>query len=122
MKNHIQTIINVCFAISVTLLIYQNTQLKERLSTLDLATLEMSIENDITLAKLKNDVESNFEMIGLFKQMQDDTNVRFIKVMSANEVNIDIAFENIDLAETSRLENRIAIKNMEDYLIDNFGK
>ena len=61
-------------------------------------------------------------MIGLFKQMQDDTNVRFIKVMSANEVNIDIAFENIDLAETSRLENRIVIKNMEDYLIDNFGK
>jgi len=104
MKDHIQTIINVCFAISITVFIYQNDKQQD------------------SITKLKNDVESNFEMIGLFKQMQDDTNVRFIKVMSANEVNIDIAFENIDLAETSRLENRIAIKNMEDYLIDNFGK
>ena len=103
MKNHIQTILNVCFAISITAFIYQNDKQQDSIN------------------KLKNDVESNYEIIGLFKQMQDDTNERFIKVMSANEVNIDIAFENIDLAETSRLENRIAIKNMEDYLLNNFG-
>lgn len=103
MKNHIQTILNVCFAISITAFIYQNDKQQDSIN------------------KLKNDVESNYEIIGLFNQIQDDTNKSFIKVMSANEVNIDIAFKNIDLAETSRLENRIAIKNMEDYLLNNFG-
>ena len=57
MKDHIQTIINVCLAVSITFLIYQNTQLNERLSTLDLATLEMSIENDIKLANLKSELQ-----------------------------------------------------------------
>ena len=103
MKNHIQTILNVCFAISITAFIYQNDKQQDSIN------------------KLKNDVESNYEIIGLFNQIQDDTNKSFIKVMSANEVNIDIAFKNIDLAETSRLENRIAIKNMEDYLLNNFS-
>ena len=65
MKNHIQTIINVCLAVSVTFLIYQNTQLKERLSTLDLATLEMSIENDITLANLKSGQTMLKERVGI---------------------------------------------------------
>jgi hypothetical protein len=65
MKVDIQTILNVCFAISVTLLIYQNTQLKERLSTLDLATLEMSIENDITLANLKSGQTMLKERVGI---------------------------------------------------------
>ena len=31
MKNHIQTIINVCLAVSVTFLIYQNNQIKDKL-------------------------------------------------------------------------------------------
>ena len=65
MKDHIQTIINVCLAVSITFLIYQNTQLKERLSTLDLATLEMSIENDITLANLKSGQTMIKERVGI---------------------------------------------------------
>ena len=65
MKNYTQTIINVCLAISITLLIYQNTQLKERLSSLDLATLEMSIENDITLANLKSGQTMIKERVGI---------------------------------------------------------
>ena len=33
MKDHIQTIINVCLAISVTLLMYQNSQQKDQIET-----------------------------------------------------------------------------------------
>jgi hypothetical protein len=129
MKNHIQTIINVCFAISVTLLIYQNTQLKERLSTLDLATLEMSIENDITLAKLKNDVESNFELIGLNKEIQDEINLLHVQIMADNEVNIGIAFDNFDIAKKNLditdakiQENSSTLDHIQKYLSENFGK
>ena len=35
MKQHMQTVINVCLAIGFTLLIYQNIQLKERIDTAD---------------------------------------------------------------------------------------
>ena len=33
MKNHTQTIINVCLAVSVTLLMYQNSQQKDQIET-----------------------------------------------------------------------------------------
>ena len=36
MKDHMQTIINVCLAVSVTFLIYQNNQLKDKLDGMEL--------------------------------------------------------------------------------------
>ena len=35
MKDHIQTIINVCLAVSVTFLVYQNNQLKNKLDDME---------------------------------------------------------------------------------------
>ena len=117
MKNNIQTILNVCFAISITAFIYQNDKQQDSIN------------------KLKNDVESNYEIIGLFNQIQDDTNKSFIKVMSANEVNIDenstnigIAFQNFDIAKKNEAitDNKIAqntetIEYIQKYLSESFG-
>jgi len=35
MKKHIQTIINICFAISITAFIYQNDKLNQRINQLE---------------------------------------------------------------------------------------
>ena len=125
MKNHIQTIINVCFAISVTLLIYQNTQLKERLSTLDLATLEMSIENDITLANLKSGQTMLKERVGiepLVKNKFGDTPVYYSVNERLTSYGLKV-LENesrLDTMETEYIELVEITENINNYLLDNF--
>ena len=125
MKNHTQTIINVCLAVSVTFLIYQNTQLKERLSTLDLATLEMSIENDITLANLKSGQTMLKERVGiepLVKNKFGDTPVYYSVNERLTSYGLKV-LENesrLDTMETEYIELVEITENINNYLLDNF--
>jgi hypothetical protein len=125
MKNHTQTIINVCLAVSVTFLIYQNNQLKERLSTLDLATLEMSIENDITLANLKSGQTMLKERVGiepLVKNKFGDTPVYYSVNERLTSYGLKV-LENesrLDTMETEYIELVEITENINNYLLDNF--
>ena len=125
MKNYTQTIINVCLAISITLLIYQNTQLKERLSSLDLATLEMSIENDITLANLKSGQTMIKERVGiepLVKNKFGDTPVYYSVNERLTSYGLKV-LENesrLDTMETEYIELVEITENINNYLLDNF--
>ena len=44
MKEHTQTIINVCFAISITAFIYQNDKLNDELDRVESLVMELDIE------------------------------------------------------------------------------
>ena len=46
MKGHIQTIINVCFAIAITAFIYQNDKLNDELDVVESMAIELDIELD----------------------------------------------------------------------------
>ena len=108
MKAHTQTIINVSLAIAVTLLIYQNNQLKDNVETLKgYAQLdtdktwdrmdEMEANNDSfneLLKEIKSLVAQNSTYIEglslIVKEHREDINL--------NRSNIDIAFDNFDVS------------------------
>jgi len=108
MKAHTQTIINVSLAIAVTLLIYQNNQLKDNVETLKgYAQLdtdktwdrmdEMEANNDSfneLLKEIKSLVAQNSTYIEglslIVEEHREDINL--------NRSNIDIAFDNFDVS------------------------
>ena len=63
MKDHIQTIINVCLAVSVTFLIYQNNLLKDKLD-------DMEVNQGLTMA---SEIE---ECMNLYLRTQPSTLTR----------------------------------------------
>ena len=110
MKDHLQTILNICFAISITAFIYQNDKQQD------------------SIAKLKNEIEFQRQLIDLNKDTQDGINLLHIELMSANEVNIGIAFDNFDIAKKNEaltdnkiLQNTETIEYIQKYLSENFG-
>ena len=118
MKVNLQTIINVCFAISITAFIYQNDKQQDSIAK----------QQDI-IAKLKSDIEFNSKLIGLNKEIQDEINLLHVKIMADNEVNIGIAFDNfdigkknLDIADAKIQENSSTLDHIQKYLYENFGK
>ncbi|MDB2582016.1 hypothetical protein N9Y24_01330 [Gammaproteobacteria bacterium] len=109
--NNWQKVINVSLAVIVTLLIYQNTQLKERLSSLDLATLEMSIENDITLANLKSDINALTELVDVLKEFVD-----------FNREDIEVNHENTEKLYAKSEDAREVINTLIDQSNENKSK
>ena len=79
MKKHMQTVINVCFAISITAFIYQNNKQQERIQTLELNlsnswdVIEMG-QIKAGISELKTD-RDKFQ-IAIYKNFDDINNLR----------------------------------------------
>ena len=122
MKVNIQTIINVCFAISITAFIYQNNSLKD-----DIETLKGYAQLDTDKAWERMD--SIEDKIKINYEKQDLYNKEIAKFVDENATNIDIAFDNFDIAKQnsdiahSKIEaNSSTIEYIQNYLANNFGK
>ena len=124
MKVDIQTILNVCFAISITAFIYQNNSLKD-----DVETLKGYAQLDTDKAwermdTLENAIKINFENF----TKQGEYNELLQEVIAELETNMDIAFKNFDIAKKNeeitdaRIKaNSDTIEYIQNYLSENFG-
>lgn len=121
----IQNIINGALAIAVTLLIYQNNQLKDNIETLKgYAQLDTDKAWD-RMDKMEDKININYEN---FEKMDLYTS-GLAKGINNNIENISILFGNFDISTSnyevtdSKIENnRLKIKYIEDYLVESFGE
>lgn len=124
----LQTILNTCFAISMTLLIYQNVQLKKQIEPDFFEEIVLDLTKRETESRLTNLEEKTqnieFEVIANLDLIKKNVET-LIKI----DTNLDIAFQNFDIAQKnmditdSKIElNSSKIEHIQDYLAENFGK
>ena len=90
MKQHMQTVINVCLAIGFTALIYQNTQLKDTVDTLESYA---QLDTDKTWDRLDTmDIDIKAIQDRLDKNLVFSLNLQ--EVVDLNTTNIETAFAN----------------------------
>ncbi len=91
MKNHSQTIINICFAICITMYIIQNDKLNEQVESLNIGLIK-TLYSDYNTAFIKNDFPRiashfeapvNFASNGIIAEKQKDVVKRY-QAMKAN--------------------------------------
>jgi|SaaInlStandDraft_1057018.scaffolds.fasta_scaffold118974_2 hypothetical protein len=108
MKIHLQTIINVCLAVSVTFLIYQNNQLKDELRVENM--YEGIALNDLQAKVEKTEVllNSTIEVLEEWSTVIDNSlvdieyNTKNIEILESNS---DILFRDRDkLIESANLQ------------------
>jgi len=124
MKVSLQTILNVCFAISLTALIYQNNQLNDSIDTLKgYAQLDTDKAWE-RMDTLENGITTNYA--NFIKQ--GEYNEELQKVIAELQVNMYIAFDNFDIAKKNEEITDARIKANSDtldyiqsYLVENFG-
>jgi len=121
----IQNIINGALAIAVTLLIYQNNQLKDNIETLKgYAQLDTDKAWD-RMDKMEDKININYENFekmdlytsGLAKGINN--NIENISILSGN---FDISTSNYEVTDSKIENNRLKIKYIEDYLVESFGE
>ena len=121
----IQNIINGALAIAVTLLIYQNNQLKDNIETLKgYAQLDTDKAWD-RMDKMEDKININYENFekmdlytsGLAKGINN--NIENISILSGN---FDISTSNYEVTDSKIENNRLKIKFIEDYLVESFGE
>ena len=114
MKIHLQTIINVCLAVSVTFLIYQNNQLKDELRVENM--YEGIALNDLQAKVEKTEVllNSTIEVLEEWSTVIDNSLVD----IEYNTKNIEILESNADILFTDR-DKLIESANLQkDYIND----
>ncbi|MFL2712383.1 MAG: hypothetical protein ACJ0FL_00045 [Gammaproteobacteria bacterium] len=135
MKDHVQTIINVCFAISITAFIYQNDKQQDRIDTLEgYAQLDTDSTWD-EIDKLKedlSDLESRYsyttESLNKWQVVLDNelsqriTNTENIDILFKNDnefskKNFDLLFEAVKFNEERIIDNRRAIRDLAEITI-----
>ena len=121
----IQNIINGALAIAVTLLIYQNNQLKDNIETLKGYAQLYTDKAWDRMDKMEDKININYEN---FEKMDLYTS-GLAKGINNNIENISILFGNFDISTSnyevtdSKIENnRLKIKYIEDYLVESFGE
>jgi RNA binding exosome subunit len=118
MKDNIQTILNVCFAISITAFIYQNNSLKD-----DVETLKGYAQLDTDKAWERMDsIEDKIKINYSNFEKQNVYNEELQKVIAEMQVNIDIAFDNFEITNNNLDLAFVKIEHIQDYLTENFGK
>ena len=124
MKDHIQTILNVCFAICITAFIYQNNSLKDDVETLKDVNEKKFYEeiwrNDIQAEV--NSIEDKIKINYSNFEKQNVYNEELQKVIAEMQVNIDIAFDNFEITNKNLDLAFLKIEHIQDYLAENFGK
>jgi len=113
----IQNIMNVCFAICITLLIYQNTQLKDEIET-------VKGVSQLDVDKATDRLDAIDEYLLEIKEYSDQV---------TENINITTEWKNLAYDEIQRLDkNDLTLEkndkileekifNIEDYLVENFG-
>jgi hypothetical protein len=135
MKDHVQTIINVCFAISITAFIYQNDKQQDRIDMLEgYAQLDTDSTWD-EIDKLKedlSDLESRYsyttESLNKWQVVLDNelsqriTNTENIDILFKNDnefskKNFELLFEAVKFNEERIIDNRRAIRDLAEITI-----
>jgi hypothetical protein len=114
MKVHLQTIINICLAVSVTFLIYQNNQLKDKLMAENM--YEGIALNDLQAKVDKTEIllNSTIEVLEQWSTVIDNSLVD----IEYNTKNIEILESNAEILFTDR-DKLIESANLQkDYIND----
>jgi hypothetical protein len=123
MKDHIQTIINVCFAISITAFIYQNNSLKDDVETLKgYAQLDTDKAWD-EIDKLKKDFSELNSQHNITRVLLDEWAVLLDDEMNqrmTNTKNLDTVQENFTILFKDRdkliMQSKSTSKNLNDVI------
>ena len=108
MKDNIQTILNVCFAISITAFIYQNNSLKD-----DVETLKGYAQLDTDKAWERMDIMEDNIMINYTNfEQQDLYNIENERVINSN-------FDNADKVNVNQKILIDKVEKIENYLAEN---
>lgn len=113
MKQHMQTVINVCLAIFITVFIYRNDKLNDEI-------LDLKIDMEVAKLKISDNKKAVTENYENFLK-QDEYNKGVASVVDNNTDNISIAFKNFDIAKNNIGINTTKIDNIEEWIVDNFN-
>tara|TARA_X000000368_G_C23030180_1_gene712172 strand:+ start:1557 stop:1880 length:324 start_codon:yes stop_codon:yes gene_type:complete len=92
MKQHMQTVINVCLAIGFTLLIYQNIQLKDDMESLDLYSRIDVTQTAEDIYRIDEDLRSLANLID-----KNEINIdNIIETVNDHANGLNVANNNID--------------------------
>ena len=135
MKNHTQTIINVCLAVSVTLLMYQNSQQKDQIETANMFAQHSVDESWDRINKMEedlSDLESRYsyttESLNKWQVVLDNelsqriSNTENIDILFKNDneyskKNFDLLFEAVKFNEERIIDNRRAVRDLAEITI-----
>ena len=121
MKVSIQTILNTCFAISMTLLIYQNVQLKDSIDTLEGYS---QLDTDSTFDRLDkidetlNTIQTAYDQIELLSRSNSRYIDSVLEQVNLNQDNLDICQENVLVLFDDRDGHREQINLISEYVND----
>ena len=131
MKVSMQTIINVCFAISLTALIYQNNQLQKSLnaSTKELISSVQHNQTQLdvfreTYLSINGNVSDNFESLDVITQNQEMIHGELKKnreLVLKHDDELRTVNTNLDILAENRKLNTTKIENIEKWIVDNFN-
>ena len=113
MKQHMQTVINVCLAIFITVFIYRNDKLNDEI-------LDLKIDMEVAKLKISDNKKAVTENYENFLK-QDEYNKGVASVVDNNTDNISTAFKNFDIAKNNIGINTTKIDNIEEWIVDNFN-
>jgi len=127
MKEHMQTVINVCLAIFITAFIYQNNSLKDDVETLKGyaqldtdKTWDRLDKIDIDLEDLRNELDSNLTFtLGVSNSTfanEEDIKILFTNFDKVKE-NDDLLLENIKILDRNIADINKRLEVVKDYLL-----
>jgi len=122
--NNWQKVINVCFAVIVTLLIFQNQQLKDQADTLK-GFAQFDVEKSFDrLDEMELRIDKHETQLGYQAENLNKTNEGGNLVLDEIErldENITILDANTGTLQENHLKLRKAVGNIEKYLVDLTG-
>ena len=120
----IQNIMNVCFAICITFLIFQNQQLKDQADTLK-GFAQLDVEKSFDrLDEMELRIDKHETQLGYQAENLNNTNEGGNLVLDEIErldENITILDANTGTLQENHLKLRKAVGNIEKYLVDLTG-
>ena len=121
---NIQNIMNVCFAICITFLIFQNQQLKDQADTLK-GFAQLDVEKSFDrLDEMELRIDKHETQLGYQAENLNNTNEGGNLVLDEIErldENITILDANTGTLQENHLKLRKAVGNIEKYLVDLTG-
>ena len=109
MKNHIQTIINVCFAISITAFIYQNNSQQDRIDTL---------ESQADISKSLKDIDALMYDLSILEVEVETHKERFVTLINNWEHQGYLTQKDIDKVADSVNDHETEMQNITKSIAD----
>ena len=129
MKEHMQTVINICLAIFITVFIYQNNSQQDRIETLE-SNAQLNTDKawdrldnmDIDITAIEERLDKNLRFsLGISKTTylnEENIKILFKNDSESMQKNFDTLFEAVKFNEERIIDNRRAVRDLAQIMLD----